>query len=171
MIKREGNELLWVRPAKVSDRIKISETSCLRFELLSVGLFLMCCVSVMCCLSSISMAATAKPVYPFDSLQQQRTFQQLLTELRCLVCQNQNLANSEADLAADLRQEVYQAVREGQSSARIKQHLVQVYGPFILFKPAVAQTTWVLWTLPFLLLILGGGITVSVVRRYGRRAS
>ena len=75
-------------------------------------------------------------------------------ELRCLVCQNESLASSRAELANDLREEVRKLIREDKSDSQIKEYLVTRYGDFVLYKPEVKPLTWVLWFGPFLLLVL-----------------
>ena len=77
-------------------------------------------------------------------------------ELRCLVCQNESLASSRAELASDLRDEVRRLIRESKSDQEIKQYLVARYGDFVLYRPPVKPTTWLLWFGPFAL--LGGGV-------------
>ncbi|NKB46701.1 MAG: cytochrome c-type biogenesis protein CcmH [Legionellales bacterium] len=96
-------------------------------------------------------------IYPFPTQQQQMTFEHLLTQLRCLVCQNQDLADSNAPLAVDLRNEVYQMVLAEQSSADIIDYLTRRYGDFILFQPPLKLTTYILWFAPFGLLALSVG--------------
>ena len=75
-------------------------------------------------------------------------------ELRCMVCQNESLASSRAELANDLREEVRKLIREDKSDSQIKEYLVTRYGDFVLYKPEVRPLTWVLWFGPFLLLVL-----------------
>jgi cytochrome c-type biogenesis protein CcmH len=75
-------------------------------------------------------------------------------ELRCLVCQNESLASSHAELADDLRREVRDLIREGKSDQEIKDFLVARYGDFVLYRPEVKPLTWVLWFGPFLLVLL-----------------
>lgn len=75
-------------------------------------------------------------------------------ELRCMVCQNESLASSRAELANDLREEVRKLIREDKSDSQIKEYLVTRYGDFVLYKPEVKPLTWVLWFGPFLLLVL-----------------
>jgi cytochrome c-type biogenesis protein CcmH len=75
-------------------------------------------------------------------------------ELRCLVCQNESLASSHAELADDLRQEVRELIRAGKSDQEIKDFLVARYGDFVLYRPEVKPLTWVLWFGPFLLLVI-----------------
>lgn len=76
-------------------------------------------------------------------------------ELRCLVCQNESLASSRAELANDLREEVRKLIREDRSDSQIKEYLVTRYGDFVLYRPEVKPLTWVLWFGPFLLMVLG----------------
>lgn len=95
----------------------------------------------------------------------------LETELRCLVCQNQTLADSNADLADDLRREVRDLARAGKSDDEIKAYLVARYGDFVLYNPPVKSTTWLLWGGPFALLIGGGTLWWLVLQRRGRVAA
>ena len=88
-------------------------------------------------------------------------------ELRCLVCQNQTLADSSAPLAQDLRNEIRQMIAQGRSDDEIREYLVQRYGDFVLYKPPWKATTLALWLGPFLLLALGAVVFARIVR--GRR--
>jgi cytochrome c-type biogenesis protein CcmH len=92
----------------------------------------------------------------------------LETELRCLVCQNQTLADSNAPLAEDLRREVRELASSGKSDAEIKAYLVARYGDFVLYRPPLQSNTWLLWIGPFALLAGGAGIWYAVVRRRRR---
>jgi cytochrome c-type biogenesis protein CcmH len=92
----------------------------------------------------------------------------LESELRCLVCQNQTLADSGADLADDLRREVRSLALAGKSDDDIKAYLVARYGDFVLYRPPVKPVTWTLWFGPFALLAGGGAIGWVVVRRRAR---
>jgi cytochrome c-type biogenesis protein CcmH len=95
----------------------------------------------------------------------------LETELRCLVCQNQTLADSNAGLADDLRHEVRSLALAGKSDDDIKSYLVARYGDFVLYKPPVKPITWMLWFGPFALLAGGGAIGWVVLRRRARAAT
>src|SRR5439155_9043909 len=95
----------------------------------------------------------------------------LETELRCLVCQNQTLADSNADLADDLRREVRALALAGKSDDDIKAYLVARYGDFVLYKPPVKPSTWMLWFGPFALLGGGAAIWWMVLRRRARSTS
>lgn len=97
----------------------------------------------------------ANAFYPLDNVKQEAQFNHLLKELRCLVCQNQDLADSNAGLAKDLRNEVYQMVKAGKSDSEITQYLTSRYGDFVLFKPPVKGATVLLWFGPALFLALG----------------
>lgn len=97
----------------------------------------------------------ANSMYPLSSIKQEAQFNHLLKELRCLVCQNQDLADSNAQLAKDLRLQVYQLVQDGKSDTEIYNYLTSRYGDFILFKPPVKAVTWLLWFGPFVFLMLG----------------
>jgi cytochrome c-type biogenesis protein CcmH len=105
-----------------------------------------------CLFSSILFANST---YPLETAKQDAQFQHLLKDLRCLVCQNQDLADSNADLAKDLRAQVYQLVKDGKSDNEIIEYLSSRYGDFILFKPPVKTITWLLWYGPFVFLALG----------------
>jgi cytochrome c-type biogenesis protein CcmH len=113
------------------------------------------------------MAATVVAQAPKDAALEAR-LKTLSEELRCLVCQNQTLADSTAPLAEDLRREVRELAQQGKSDAEIKQYLVARYGDFVLYKPPVKPTTWILWFGPFAFL-LGGGLIWFVVLRRRRR--
>ena len=86
-------------------------------------------------------------------------------ELRCLVCQNESLAGSHADLAEDLRREVRLLLKQGKTDAEVKEFLVSRYGDFVLYRPPVKPTTWLLWVGPFLFLIVGVVVLVTYLRR------
>lgn len=88
-------------------------------------------------------------------------------ELRCLVCQNQTLADSNAPLAEDLRREVRSLATAGKNDQQIRDFLVERYGDFVLYKPPVKPTTWLLWFGPFALLLVGGFVWWLVPRRRG----
>jgi cytochrome c-type biogenesis protein CcmH len=92
-------------------------------------------------------------------------YQTLLSQLRCLVCQNETIADSNAPLAADLRQQVRGMMRRGSSDADIKHYLTDRYGDFVLYKPAFKRTTWALWLAPFALLLLGITVALFLFRR------
>ena len=111
-----------------------------------------CLLVMLLWVQSISFA---NQIYPLDSPKKEAQFMHLLHDLRCLVCQNQDLADSNASLAKDLRDEVYQRVKSGQSDSEIIAYLTDRYGDFILFNPPVKGVTMLLWFGPLLFLVIG----------------
>ena len=107
---------------------------------------------------------------PFKDHAQEVRFQSLTRELRCLVCQNENLADSNADLARDLRHEVFNLMQQGKSDEEIKQYLVDRYSDFVLYDPPVKTSTLLLWFGPLVILLAGAAVVVVTVRRRGRAA-
>ncbi len=116
--------------------------------------------------------ATAGPliagdsIREFDSPAEENRYRDLLEEVRCLVCQNQSLESSDAELAQDLRDEVYRlVVVEDRSREDAIDFLTQRYGDFVLYRPPMRPSTWLLWFGPAILLVLGGGIAYMIVRQ------
>ena len=118
-------------------------------------LFALALVLALAAASFSACAREATPVGADPAIEQR--MMALAEELRCLVCQNQTLADSQADLAADLRQEIRELMQKGQSDEQIKRYLVARYGDFVLYRPPLKPTTWLLWFGPAALLI--GGLT------------
>ncbi|HNV79178.1 MAG TPA: cytochrome c-type biogenesis protein CcmH [Thermomonas sp.] len=108
--------------------------------------------------------ADAAPLQFRDAAEETR-FHALATELRCVMCQNQSLADSNALIALELRREVLDLMRAGKSDGQVKEHLVQRYGEFVLYKPRVEGRTWLLWLGPALVLLAGAVLVVVLVRR------
>lgn len=106
----------------------------------------------------------------FDSPAQEEQYQVLIRELRCTVCQNQSLVDSNAGLARDLRRNIYQMIREGQDREEITAYMVSRYGDFVLYRPPVQPNTYLLWFGPFLFLAVGALVLVAVVGRQRRAA-
>jgi cytochrome c-type biogenesis protein CcmH len=105
----------------------------------------------------------------FQSAEQEARYTRLTTELRCLVCQNQNLADSDAPLAQDLRREIWEMMQSGQSDEQIKTFLVERYGDFVLYRPPLQPNTLALWAIPGVLLFAGAVIVFFVVRGRNRK--
>ena len=101
----------------------------------------------------------------FESQEQQERFNKLTEELRCLVCQNQNLADSDAPLAHDLRDEIHEMMLTGYSDEEIKSFLVERYGDFVLYRPPVKGNTMILWLGPAILLLAGGVVVAMSVKK------
>jgi cytochrome c-type biogenesis protein CcmH len=98
----------------------------------------------------------------FDNPALQKRYDTLLHQLRCLVCQNETLAVSQADLAQDLRGEIYRMMADGRTNREITDYLVARYGDFVLYDPPLQSSTWLLWFGPFLLLI----IALTIMARF-----
>ncbi|MEA3242258.1 MAG: cytochrome c-type biogenesis protein [Pseudomonadota bacterium] len=96
-------------------------------------------------------------------------YKELIAEIRCLVCQNQSLADSDAELAQDLRQEVYDLMQQGQDNGQIVDFLVTRYGDFVLYNPPVKPSTYALWYGPFVLLAIGILFLIKTVRQRTRQ--
>lgn len=118
---------------------------------------------IILCWASVSIAAQEPLV--FNTQQQQDRFDQLTQELRCVVCQNQSLADSDAPLAHDLRREVYSMMQDGQSNEQIKQFLVDRYGDFVLYRPPVQSNTALLWLAPLIFLLAGAWLLRANVKK------
>lgn len=117
---------------------------------------------VFCLFSTLSIAA---PPLEFDNDIQEKRFNSLVAEIRCLVCQNQNLADSDAELAQDLRREVLELIRSGKSDAQVKDFLVQRYGEFVLYRPRLEKATYLLWLGPIVLLLFGAVVMGFILRK------
>jgi len=107
----------------------------------------------------------------FDSPEQEARYDRLVNELRCLVCQNQTIADSNADLAKDLRRQTLEMLRQGKSDDEIVKFMTDRYGDFVLYRPPVKPTTWLLWGAPMILLLIGVIGTLMVVARRSREAA
>ncbi|MCA1714911.1 MAG: cytochrome c-type biogenesis protein CcmH, partial [Gammaproteobacteria bacterium] len=112
---------------------------------------------------AMAQAVTDPAPLQFNDASEERRFHALASELRCVMCQNQSLADSNAMIAHDLRREVLALMRQGRSDAQVKQFLVARYGEFVLYKPRVAAKTWLLWFGPALLLLAGGIVIARIV--------
>ena len=106
-------------------------------------------------LISLAAPTLAKEARPVEDPQIEQRMQSLTQQLRCLVCQNETLADSRADLAEDLRKEIREQMKAGKSDQEIIAFLTQRYGDFVLYKPPVKGTTYLLWFGPFVLLLAG----------------
>lgn len=125
------------------------------------------CAALLLALASTLALAQVGDAAPlrFRSAAEETRFRALVTELRCVMCQNQSLADSNAMVAHDLRREVLDLMREGRSDAQIKDFLVARYGEFVLYRPRMEGRTWALWLGPVVLLLAGGGIVARIVRQ------
>lgn len=136
----------------------MSATGLLRRLLL--GLALLCA----------SGAAIAIDPLPFRDAAEEARFRALAAELRCVLCQNQSLADSNAGIAQDLRKEVFGLMREGRSDEEIKDFLTERYSEFVLYRPRIEPRTWLIWFGPAAVLLAGALAIVVIVRRRSRSA-
>lgn len=102
---------------------------------------------------------------PLQDPQQQALYDRLTLEVRCLVCQNQSIADSNAPLAADLRREIHEMVASGQSEADIKIFLTERYGDFVLYRPRFGGPSLLLWLAPGLFVVIGAAVLWKIIRR------
>ncbi len=117
----------------------------------------------------LTSAALARvEVLEFDTPEHEERYNKLIAELRCLVCQNQNLADSNAELAVDLRRKTYEMVSKDKSEREIADYMVQRYGEFVLYRPPLNRNTLLLWIGPFIILLIGVALLIRTIRR--RRA-
>lgn len=118
----------------------------------------------------LSTSAYAGPVvtYDFDTAEQEALFNKLSEELRCLVCQNQSISDSNADLAKDLRDEIYGMLQQGKSEAEIVDFMVARYGDFVLYRPPMKPVTWLLWFGPAVALLVGFVVVIRIVKKLKR---
>ena len=117
-------------------------------------------------LLALLLGQTAAALEPVDyrSPAEEQRFKALTAELRCVMCQNQSIADSNAPIAHDLRREVLALMREGRSDDEIKQYLVERYTDFVLYEPPMRGGNWLLWVGPFLILLAGGVAVVRIIR-------
>ena len=108
---------------------------------------------------------SAIETYQFDDPAKEAEYKGLIQELRCTVCQNQNIADSNAELAGDLRRKTYEMVQQGKSPEEIKEFMVARYGNFVLYNPPVQTNTLLLWGGPFVIFVVGLVILIRIIRR------
>ena len=119
-------------------------------------------ISLVICFATVALAKEAKPA---EDPQIEQRMRALTEQLRCLVCQNETLADSRADLAEDLRKEIREQMKAGKSDREIIAFLTQRYGDFVLYKPPVKSTTYLLWFGPFVLLFAGTGVLYRYLKK------
>ena len=119
----------------------------------------------------VAFAAAAIDPIRFRDAAEEARFQALAKELRCLVCQNESLADSSAGLAQDLRRDLIGQIRSGASDEDIKRYLTDRYGDFILYRPPMKPATWALWFGPLAMLVVAAFVLLRIVRRSRTGAS
>ena len=125
-------------------------------------------VFILTCVASFSHGIVDGHEYPFDNPEDAERFGKLAEELRCPKCQNQNLADSNAPIAKDLRDKVYEKILAGDSDQAIVDYLVARYGDFVRYKPAFELQTAALWLTPVLIFLAALAVFIRIVRRNAR---
>lgn len=125
------------------------------------------CLAALCA----SFAAFAIDPLPFRNDAERERFQNLTSQLRCMVCQNESLDASNADLAKQLRGQIFEMMQQGRSDTQIKQYLVARYSDFVLYDPPLKPATLLLWFGPPVLVVAGGVVIIVLLRRRARPAS
>ena len=126
---------------------------------------LLACLLWLGCLPAVAQVNSDSAPLQFQDSAEEARFHALAAELRCVMCQNQSLADSNALIALSLRHEVLELMRKGQTNDQIKDFLVARYGEFVLYKPRVEPTTWLLWLGPLALLLIGAGVVTVIIRK------
>jgi cytochrome c-type biogenesis protein CcmH len=155
----------WPRMMSMRERSKALRDGRNMAMLLS-GMLLTLLLSLACAAQAQSEQMQLPPT--FQNAGEEQRFHALLAELRCVMCQNQSLADSDAQIAKDLRREVLNLMREGRSDDEIRDFLVARYGEFVLYRPRMSASTWLLWFGP-LAFVLGGMIVAFRLSRRGAR--
>ena len=124
------------------------------------------------CLASLAFSMQLRSTVPnvYRNAAEETRFHALTSSLRCVMCQNESLADSDAPIAHDLRREILDLMRDGKTDAQIRDFLVARYGEFVLYQPRVEPATWLLWFGPLVLLASGGATVAWIVRRRAIRA-
>ena len=122
-------------------------------------------------IAAVVPATAAVEILDFDNPTEEARYMRLIAELRCTVCQNQNLADSNAELARDLRNKVYTMIRDGKTDEEIYAFMVERYGNYILYRPPLKTSTALLWVGPFLIMGVGVAVLLNVIRRRRRMAA
>jgi len=126
--------------------------------------------SLVMMLSLASPAHAGLEAFDFSGRVNETRYLTLISELRCLVCQNQSLADSDAGLAHDLRKEVYALMDAGNDDAQVVEFLTQRYGDFVLYNPPLKPSTWLLWYGPFMILAAGSVLLWLNLRQRARQS-
>ena len=132
-----------------------------------IGRKLILVVGLLC--ASLAWAVDSAPA--FADAQLQARYEALTHQLRCLVCQNETIADSGATLAGDLRRELREQLAAGQSDAQVLKFMTDRYGAFVLYKPPFEQRTWLLWLGPALFLLIGAAVAVRIVLQRAKLAA
>jgi len=123
-------------------------------------------VFLLCLIFITTPSLAAIEAYEFRSAEMEADYNKLINELRCLVCQNQNLSGSNADLAKDLRRQTHEMLMQDKTPDQVVEYMVARYGDFVLYRPQFKSSTLLLWLGPFILLLL---VLVAVIRHMYNR--
>lgn len=152
------------RSARCARALFTSAThKCLRAQ----GALLQVVFVVLLAVAGFAHAQAIEPM-PFANHAQEVRFQHLTAQLRCPMCQNETLADSNAPIARDLRNQVFKLMQQGKSDDEIKQYLVDRYSDYVLYDPPLNRATWLLWFGPLLILLAGAGVVVMAIRKRNR---
>jgi len=119
----------------------------------------------------LAFSTSAIDIHEFETEEQRLDYQQLTEELRCLVCQNQNIADSDAGLAKDLRNEVAKLIKQGQNQIQITDYMVKRYGEFVTYSPPMGADTIVLWVMPLLVFLIAAFVLIRGIKRNSTQAN
>jgi len=136
----------------------------IKINLLS-SLLLMITIGISTLFSSNFVNASPVDTFEFNDEVTKVRFQALSKELRCPKCQNQNLADSNSPIAADLRHELYELLQQGKADSEVVNFMVNRYGEFVLYRPRVSSITYILWFGPALLILLGIIVVIVILRK------
>jgi cytochrome c-type biogenesis protein CcmH len=120
-------------------------------------------LTLFCFLPALQAATLAE--YTFDEAEKAEDFRTIIEEMRCLVCQNESLAGSNAELAVDLRNEIYEMMKNGQEKEDIIKFMVARYGDFVLYNPPLKPTTYPLWFGPLIVFLVGAVVLFRMLKR------
>lgn len=124
---------------------------------------------ILLCACAISLAGTfawaVDSAPAFDDAAMQARYENLTRQLRCLVCQNETIADSNATLAGDLRRELREQLAAGASDEQVLKFMTDRYGAFVLYKPPMEPRTWILWFGPAALLLIGLAVVINIIRK------
>jgi len=123
------------------------------------------CIVLLCLFVFAPLAIAKEAEYMVADPEMEKTVNEISAELRCLVCQNQTISDSNAPLAVDLKNQVREMVESGQSQSEIIDYMVQRYGDFVRYRPPMKASTMLLWVGPFLLLLIGVVVLVVNLRK------
>lgn len=132
--------------------------------------FLHALLVVLLTFAGMAHAQAIEPM-PFADHAQELRFQHLTQQLRCPMCQNETLADSNAPIARDLRNQIFQLMQQGKSDDEIKQYLVNRYSDYVLYDPPLKPGTWLLWFGPLLILCGGAGVVLVAIHKRNRADS